>query len=215
MDTFAGIEAIPLTLHKYSYTENDSINKTDPSGHFSGVGLSAASGIVNTLALVSIAPHLFSGSNSLGIGTNTGLRCAKIVAQSKMGVHTTPRSKADKKCEDQLNQMRVQFQVSPLTGGVTLNTHALPVFGPKNNGVTVADVEATMRILFNTLPGWWPNALESPAIGLMARQSMHIRKVPPNGVLSDWTHKESFEQRKFEYRIDIENIRGHNLKHFR
>lgn len=48
----------------------------------------------------------------------------------------------------------------------------------------------------------------------MARQSIHIRKAPPLGVQPGWTHKESFSDKGIEYRIDVENFRGINLKRF-
>ena len=40
MDSFEGEPTNPLSLHKYTFAENDPVNKTDPTGHEALVGLS-------------------------------------------------------------------------------------------------------------------------------------------------------------------------------
>jgi RHS repeat-associated protein len=54
MDSFAGGNFDPRTLHKYSYAENDAVNRIDPSGHMSIAEISVVSMNYNTLAAMSV-----------------------------------------------------------------------------------------------------------------------------------------------------------------
>jgi RHS repeat-associated protein len=50
MDSFAGVQNDPLSLHKYLYAANDPVNRIDPSGHESLVGVSVGSSIAGSLS---------------------------------------------------------------------------------------------------------------------------------------------------------------------
>ena len=59
MDSWGGIITDPITLHKYLYADCDPVNKIDPSGHFSILGVMTAITITATIA--SIAIPVFTG----------------------------------------------------------------------------------------------------------------------------------------------------------
>ncbi len=54
MDSWGGIITDPITLHKYLYADCDPVNKIDPSGHFSILGVMTAITITATIASISI-----------------------------------------------------------------------------------------------------------------------------------------------------------------
>ena len=61
MDNYAGRNADPQSLHKYTYTEADPANKTDPSGHWSSV----ESAVTNSIASSVMAMQINAGKNTL------------------------------------------------------------------------------------------------------------------------------------------------------
>ncbi|HPT89939.1 MAG TPA: polymorphic toxin-type HINT domain-containing protein [Acetivibrio sp.] len=54
MDSWGGIITDPITLHKYLYADCDPVNKIDPSGHFSILGVMTAITITATIASIAI-----------------------------------------------------------------------------------------------------------------------------------------------------------------
>ena len=58
-DSWGGIITDLITLHKYLYADCDPINKIDPSGYFSILGVMA--GITITATIASIAIPIFTG----------------------------------------------------------------------------------------------------------------------------------------------------------
>lgn len=50
MDSFEGVPARPQTLHKYTYAENNPVNRVDPSGHLSSGEQISVTGIQGMLA---------------------------------------------------------------------------------------------------------------------------------------------------------------------
>ncbi|MGA8367939.1 MAG: RHS repeat-associated core domain-containing protein, partial [Candidatus Acidiferrales bacterium] len=79
MDTFEGDPRSPLSLHKYLYTEDDSINILDPSGHQDEIEEAAAESIASTLN---------------GIDTQVGLSAQSSVERSLGLVIETPQGQA-------------------------------------------------------------------------------------------------------------------------
>jgi hypothetical protein len=53
-DSYEGKQTEPLTLHKYSYTHNNPVNATDPTGLFTMADISAAETIRNILAGIQV-----------------------------------------------------------------------------------------------------------------------------------------------------------------
>ncbi len=211
MDTWMGNIGDPLSLHKYIYTESDPINNIDPSGNFLLFSQKAA-GTIRGILTKSTTNQISALVNLIGIGVVVGAaqntrECQNAGLRALVSIPLP--SEKSKDCG--LNRVRVQFQISPSSGGITIATWADVAEAPPQRGVSVSQVEALMRQLFYTLPAQWPNSVESDIIGLMARQSIRIRKIPPVGVPSGWTNKEAFTSKRFEYRIDVESLRGANL----
>jgi len=73
MDSFWGLRREPLSLHKYLYNHSDPINRTDPSGNISLIGLTIGIGISATLAVASfstygyldVRPHTYDAENAI------------------------------------------------------------------------------------------------------------------------------------------------------
>ena len=60
MDTFAGINSDPVTLHKYLYANVNPVNFTDPSGNATLVGLSIGFNVQTTLTSILIVTGLYA-----------------------------------------------------------------------------------------------------------------------------------------------------------
>lgn len=200
-DPYEGKQRDPRSLNRYSYAHSDPVHGSDPSGRMTLTG----SGI----AMVSIAV-----SSALPVVKHAVLACTAIAVASTMpGFADAVLPGPLQLC--QAHRMRVQFQVSPVSGGITLETHAQAIYGLPGIGVRATQVEAVMNGLFMSLPAWWPNSIESPTIGMMARTSIAIRRIVPGGVVGrTYVWKEPHVHNRLEYRIDVENLAGHNLKMF-
>jgi hypothetical protein len=71
VDTFEGVVNDPLSLHKYVYAQNDPMNRTDPSGHFSlgdiNIVQTLSQGLRATLTLAGkVGKSLFTPSLTVG-----------------------------------------------------------------------------------------------------------------------------------------------------
>ena len=202
-DSFAGFDSDPVSLHKYLYANNGPVTFTDPSGNQTMAG---------TMTGVNVAGNLMRLTTPLirhAVASCVGMAVASMIPGLEGVILPGPLGL----CES--NTMRVQFQVSPVSGGVTLYTHAQAIYGLPGIGVSATQVEAVMRGLFQLLPPWWPHSLESVTVGMMARTSIAIRRRVPGGVFGNvYVWKEPYVNNRLEYRIDVENKRGHNLKRF-
>jgi RHS repeat-associated protein len=72
MDTYMGSSADPLSLHKYLYANANPVMYTDPSGHFSMMGMSMAMNIRETLQDMQFATY--SKSVDLVLGLINGVK---------------------------------------------------------------------------------------------------------------------------------------------
>jgi hypothetical protein len=109
--------------------------------------------------------------------------------------------------------MRVQLQQG------FVETHAVVRMGPENPGVTVFQMRDALRQLFEETPilaKWFPfNSLKSEFVTGVITLSQKLGTYPPAGVTAGGQipglRYEMYWRGK-DYRIDIENLRGHNLR---
>lgn len=112
--------------------------------------------------------------------------------------------------ESKINTVRVQLQGS--RSGQTPYTDAIVVNGPADTGVTIAQVNAAIRFLFyNHKVGYTGG--DTDFIKGMAYMSKRLTRYPPSGTSTignieryDWSGG------KLSWRLDVENLRGTNLK---
>jgi RHS repeat-associated protein len=114
-----------------------------------------------------------------------------------------------------LNQMRVQLQDSK--GGRTLNTHAVIRSAPSKTGVTVLQMRSALHQLWEEIPThapWFPyDKLENEFFSGVIYLSKRLGEYPPGGVIQGGNFlRYEIMYRKVDFRIDIENLRGHNLR---
>ena len=85
-----------------------------------------------------------------------------------------------------------------------------------NTGVSVNHVRAKLKQLFyiRNEGGWFPSALDKWMFQSIVSLSKKLTGIPAGGgvnIVGNILREETFF-RRLEYRIDIENLRGHNLR---
>jgi RHS repeat-associated protein len=197
LDTFQGIQLIPQSLHKYSYTSDNPTNRIDPTGQFEEV---------ETLESLSLGAKLIIG---FYVVVAAGALCGiAYLAQAADFNPLVPDA-----CSP--NTMRVQLQDSK--NGKTLHTKGLPVTAPSSPGVGVRQVQAMLTLLYQNyanIAPWFPARLDPQLAGVVARVSMRLNRYPPlGGTEPRWytVEKAIFDDRDTEYRVEVENLRGRNL----
>ena len=95
------------------------------------------------------------------------------------------------------------------------HTLGLPIFGPQNPGVPVRAVQAQLSVLWTTANssaiGWFPGSLARDLRSAIIDVSMSLNRWPPAGV----SRGGNIERSEFgDFRVDVENLRGHNLRVF-
>lgn len=110
--------------------------------------------------------------------------------------------------------MRVQLQQG------SAETRGIPKQAPETRGVTVDQMRAAMNELFlevaaGSVP-WFPNDLESWLFQSIRTISVKMTSIPANGGVVQVGTISTLKQETFfrnkEYRIEIENLRGRNLR---
>src|SRR5579862_2004198 len=115
-------------------------------------------------------------------------------------------------------EMRIQLQVSH--SGQTSNTYGMPVAASDpDRGVTPLELRSAMqelyRVAMNLEVEWFPaNNMESKLVEAIVVLSERIKKYEESGISGDRNiERYSWEaSRGREYRVDIENKRGLNLR---
>ncbi len=222
MDTWMGIGIEPITLNKNLYAESDPVNNVDPLGLFTLHDFTAAQNTqaVNATLNLAGAAVIFSSSlDSMSSGasqnsTASGIRCLSAVVESTMGMRAPKNANEERECGD-LNQMRAQWQqgTSPIDVSVVLTNFP-------NRGVSVRQVQAGLNQIYlrRSEPNWWPSAssgLDRWMYDSIISLSKTLNGFPPHGVPEFTTGTILTKQttyRSKNFRIDIENIRGNNLK---
>jgi hypothetical protein len=202
-----GIEDKPLTLNKYVYADSNPVNNIDPSGNMS-IG-SLMTGVSGTFRLaLSATPRVLNlGVNSAGKAVALSCMAQMVTSMVMAEIPNVVMSSQRSGCE--MNQMRVQLQQGHLHT-ISHVAHATP-----NPGVTTDHVRAKLKHLYYSRSGegWFPSALGKWMYDSIVELSMDLSRFPPYGVTmgGNILRKETHHRGK-EYRIDIENLRGHNLR---
>lgn len=105
-----------------------------------------------------------------------------------------------------MNAMRFQVQWNTKNKGPTF---ALPAVAP-SPGVTTVQALATLAAVMSSVT---PRRAQEAAVPAAAKQAKWISSRPPAGVAGQLSHSEYFPYQGFtDARVDVENLRGHNLK---
>jgi hypothetical protein len=116
------------------------------------------------------------------------------------------------------NMMRVQFQDSQ--AGRTVNTFAQAVENSEAEGVTVAQVHLLLDQMLAQMPlqaRWIPSRLH-PQFRIMVDETRRkVANAPPGGVFGIGGNVRALQSTYrdrggTEYRVDVENCRGSNLR---
>ena len=119
--------------------------------------------------------------------------------------------KPDEPDDEQLNRMRVQLQTGSKTPWSDIAT------APANRGVTAVQVEAkmlVMNMLHGTIEGF-PNACSPKLKSATIHMSQTLRRIVGSGgtSLGGNVARETFCcPDRTNWRIDVENLKGHNLR---
>ncbi len=107
-----------------------------------------------------------------------------------------------------LNTMRFQVQWGTHRGGPAFSQVAV---APGETGVTTAQAIAARNATVSSVT---PNAARRAAEPAVVRQHAWILSRPPAGIaIGGYSHSEYFRYRNFtDARVDVENLRGHNLR---
>jgi hypothetical protein len=127
-----------------------------------------------------------------------------------IGQHITEIKRPNKPSDepkDMTNTMRFQVQWNTKGNGPTFSVVKT---APSATGVTVLQaVDGLDAVLAKVIP----EAAKEAAEPAKNKQQEWVRSVPPAGItLQGWSRSEDFYYDYPDARVDVENIRGHNLK---
>ncbi|MCP3997128.1 MAG: RHS repeat-associated core domain-containing protein, partial [bacterium] len=217
VDPASGNVENPLSFHQYLYAEANPVNNIDPAGLQSAsvaesitvsaatAEMSAASLLLSLYTVEQICrAHAFAGQT-----TPTMSALASAMMTTYLSGQLDP-------CDgDGWNVMRVQLQDESTKFGVQ-HTHAIPVTAPASEGVKAIVARAALEVLFwsttpETVP-WFPQKERTEFMFAIIKQSIRIGKlVRGGGIPIQMSWSEEFGPNDF-YRVDLENVRGHNLR---
>lgn len=114
-------------------------------------------------------------------------------------------------------EMRVQFQDHE--SGRKDNTLGESVAAKSDPGVTVKQVHDALDRLLTEMPKvkWIGKAYHKPFEDAVRRVKKKVSGLPPNGFYGKAGNLKALQEKfpgdgKVEYRVDVENLRGHNLR---
>lgn len=195
-DSFRGYVREPLTLHRYSYVIDDPINRIDPSGLDTGSAVGALGGIS--------LGGILQGLPTLVISKSFVTAVAVSVA---IGATLGGDSKSDN------SAMRLQLQA----GDAHYWSQVLGA--PQSIGVTSVQVRAGLAAMhtavltdFTFLP--FPDAAEPGLFSAIIRMSQKLTPITAGGGVTQGGSvlREIFYYGHDAFRVDLENLRGHNLR---
>jgi RHS repeat-associated protein len=223
-DTWEGLADYPITLNSYMYGNANPINMVDRSGFASILEVNAI--FVNIAVLSSQAytvlstpvviesVKLIAALIAIGALTNSYVSHGRDDRKSIVDTNTGDDNR------DNFNQMRVQLQKQN-------DTYGVPLVSSSKTGVTLAQVGTGLFDIWQTAKGgqlsdWFSfNRYEKNlynAIIDVSKESLDRRN--KGGVsagreqvaTSQWL-PDGTPVRRGVYRVDVENLRGHNLRY--
>ena len=108
----------------------------------------------------------------------------------------------------EINTMRFQVQWGTNAGGPTFSQIAN---APSETGVTTVQAVAALEAVVAAVT---PKAAQEASVVALAKQIKWVLDRPPLGInIENWSKSAYFPYKKFtDARVDVENMRGHNLK---
>jgi hypothetical protein len=110
-------------------------------------------------------------------------------------------------------RMRVQLQDDTMIRG---HTYGVTRTANPNPGVTVLQVRHALAELYHNVrigAPWFPLRLLPQLVTAVVLLSQRLGQYPPGGTTtSGMIERRTFSDRGIQYRVDIENLFGHNLR---
>ena len=112
--------------------------------------------------------------------------------------------------EEGFNRMRVQIQVGD---NMVWTDSSVPLTAPSDNGVTTLEVRVAMEALYYKSEEHMNKKFTRKLRSAIIEASQKLKNYPPEGTMEPIpSNFANFEYKGKEYRIDIENIQGWNLR---
>lgn len=110
-------------------------------------------------------------------------------------------------------RLRVQLQDDSM---IRSHTYGVTRTANPNPGVTVLQVRHALAELFQNVQisaPWFPLRLRSQLVTAIVILSQRLGRYPPGGTTASGNiERQAFSDRGIQYRVDIENLFGHNLR---
>ncbi|MBL8152020.1 MAG: RHS repeat-associated core domain-containing protein, partial [Blastocatellia bacterium] len=217
MDEIEGVRLLPSSLHKYLYVSANPINKLDPTGNAEATIAGTSAGVIGANILARISTHLLSAAIA-AVAVCSSVYLGSSISQSVATYYKTGGTggkggigRTGNPCDgNRPNSMRVQLQRDTQNDD---HIHSEAREAPQNPGVTVAQMQLALEVLFYVGRDLIPSYLESDFLTAIGKSSNRYRAYPPGGVtLGGNFVRFTFDDRNIEYRVDTENTYGHNFK---
>ena len=240
-DNYAGTIADPLTLHKYVYANGNPVNGTDPSGFTTATEISSTFSIFNqlvarafTTVLNPVALDLAKAwAIIIGVAAVSLLVLEKTDKKGETNISIAPNPDLDpdeseedprKAPFDERKPYQMRLQLQNAAG----KTFGIPIYNTPEVGVTVSQVGEAALALWSyrrTLAKWFPVEHDTALIKGLSGVTKTAKSLPPFGVFQGNSQVYSRQWNKNDpkgnksvnrgyYRVDFENLRGHNLRNF-
>jgi RHS repeat-associated protein len=196
MDSVDGEPEDPASLHRYAYASGSPVDRADPLGSqdFTLIGATAYQATATTIDVTPVVQG--------------AILFLFILANFTTLLDDDPRFP---------NSMRVQLQE-----GIDTTFYGKSEHNTAQTGVTLFQVRNAMQELYNEARAdasfgrnKFPyNALEDWLFSSVISISIKLGTYPPGGIsgLQRNFIQETVEYRKKEYRLDVDNLSGHNLR---
>ncbi|MEH2292109.1 RHS repeat domain-containing protein [Nostoc sp.] len=231
-DTYLGNVFDPTTLNKYIYTNSNPVNGIDPSGLFTLMEEVEAdviseevdiqqSTLYTTTPFVLQAARITAGFLALAAGVVSYI----LIEEAKKGKkdqfqyklypdNEKTRKKIDELDDKDVNQMRVQLQYKEQYD------YGIALLNVPEVGVNQPQVFSGLFELWQTRRNatWFPlNRYESNLVGAIVYVSNETKYIGPTNqgryqVASGQWDGDGRVVKKGDYRVDVENLRGTNLR---